>query len=101
MGRFRNRFGGAATRTAPFAFAAAPFAAALSASGATAQTSQRIQGSIVVVDPATLSQGAALGARPMPLPAARPGGGPQEAGDVSSARYIVGGLGGDSFSVEV
>ena len=99
MGRFRNRLDGAA---GALLFAAA-LLVATSATSAAAQTAQRIHGSIVVVDPATLSQDAALGARPIPLPAPRPGAAPPQetAGDVSSARYVVGGLGGDSFSVEV
>jgi hypothetical protein len=48
------------------------------------------------MDPATLSQGAELGARPITRPASG-----SSAQEVSSASYTVGGLGGETFTVAV
>jgi len=71
-------------------------AAALAAGSAGAQTSQVTHGSITIVDPATLSHDAQLGARPITLPKSGAG-----SRDVSSASYTVGGLSGETFTVAV
>jgi hypothetical protein len=71
-------------------------AAVLAAGAAQAQTSQVTQGSITVMDPATLGAGAPLGAVAITRPKSGSG-----SRDVSSASYTVGGLAGETFTVAV